>query len=214
MTARRKSRSPYIAAADMFACFAVVMLLKLLEQSHVLPDPQVVQEERRLEMVQQAVEERKEERRAEEKKKKERLAEAEAEIQKSKAALAERQKEFQNWDIVVRRFSEYSNLTREPDHSFFLRTSGIYTAGNSKKWTKDGVTRWMKEMAAGHTRENAILVAVYTENGANDFYRVLMDAIDAANEPAYRIDSFFILLPSGVKAGPDQMIHPKSQERK
>lgn len=208
-SARRRSNASMFSMVDMYMCFAMVMLA-ILEEPQSTVDRRIAAKKEQLALVEQKVEEKRAERKTVETENEARIAKLEGEIESAREQLARRQQAYQDWDIVVQRFMEYSKLTREPDYHFYLRTSGIYSSANpTQKWTKKGLAKWLSNVAERQASGETALVVLYTENGANDRYGEAMDIVNEINkkQTEERIDTFFILLPSGVKAGPGDHIH-------
>lgn len=207
--ARRRSNASMFSMVDMYMCFAMVMVA-LLEAPRNAVDQQIAERKEQLARIEKKVEEKRTERKAVETENEARIAQLEGEIESAREQLAKRQQAFQDWDIVVRRFMEYSKLTREPDYHFYLRASGIYSSANpTQKWTKRGLARWLSDVAAQQAPGETALVVLYTENGANDRYSEAMDIVNDTNKKGEEktIDTYFILLPSGVTAGPSDHLH-------
>lgn len=185
---RRNSRSPLIAAVDMFICFAVTLFV-ILGQPQSEIQQQITKKQEDLTLLDQAVEERREDRRA-----------IEAQIASTREQLEQRQREFADWDLVVESFRRYSNTTLEPNLHVYLRPNGIFSALDPKRgWTREELKSQLEQSAP--TPGTELYVAFYVENGANDQLRTVLKMVDEINHDGNRVFTSTITLPSGVIAG-------------
>ncbi|NBS42104.1 hypothetical protein EBS80_05630, partial [bacterium] len=128
-------------------------------------------------------------------------------IETERERLEEKQQAYQNWDVVVQQFTHYAALDREPDYHFYVRSNGVYSSASTAKWTKAGLKAWLTDVAAKTPPGSTTDVVFYIENGANDLYIYERSVIDELNASGVRIVSHSVILPPGVRAGPDEMIH-------
>lgn len=200
MSERRRRVAPaaLIAAADIMTCF-IGILLVVLVQSKAKVETEVKDLEARKAEVQAEIAEQE----VEAEKKKE---EIKAQIAESEAQLAQKQQNFQDWDWLVDRLRVSKGMSRKPDAHLYLRSRGIYRDGSKKAMTNDQLLAFLKaEAEDAPTRpEGKALVAAWQENGANDQYIRVLDIEDKIPGLDEEVVIYTIILPSGVRAGPEQ----------
>lgn len=201
---RRRSRAALFSMIDVFVCYSVVLLMIL---NQPVADQQKAVEAKKAEVA--ALEARVADLRATRDETESDIAFAQGQIEVEREHLAQKQRDYQDWDIVVSKFVGYSDLTREPDYHFYLRTSGIYSSASKTKWSRSGLKKWLTDVASQVPEDKTTDVVFYAENGANDMVISTRQMIDEINKDEARIIAHYVVLPPGVAAGPNQNIHKK-----
>ncbi len=200
MSGRRRRVAPFalVAAADIMACF-IGILFVVLVQSKARVETEVKDLEARKAEVQAEIVQRE----AEAEKKEE---EIKTQIAQSEAQLAQKQQNFQDWDWLVHRLRVSKGMSRNPDTHLYLRSRGIYRDGSKKAMSNEQVLAFLTAESddAPSRPEGKALVAAWQENGANDQYIRLLDLEDKIPGLDDQVVVYTIILPSGVRAGPEQ----------
>lgn len=211
MSERRRRVAPFalVAAADVMTCF-IGILFVVLVQSKAKVETEVKELEARKAEVQAEIVEQETEREealrlmeADLKKKEE---EIKGQIAEQEAMLAQKQQNFQDWDWLVDRLRASQGMSRKPDVHLYLRSRGIYRDGSKNRMSDEQILAFLKAQAAlAPTRsDGTALVAVWQENGANDQYIRLLDLEDKIPGLDEEVVLYTVILPSGVRAGPEQ----------
>ena len=230
---RGPGRALYIALADVMMCLAGRLILEY-NMDKVKLEEQILQlEAKKTEVEQQIVDaEAKvvdvnqraiDEQARLEKETAEKKAELDGRISDVESQLAQRQDDFQNWDLVVHRYNmggEPGGFPRKADAHLYLRESGAYRDGKRGKMTNDELRAWLKEQGASSEtrRDHRTVIAVWTENGANDQWLRLVSVMNESGVKDALLTTYIddIILPSGVPANASQKgtegIKPKKKE--
>lgn len=199
----------YIAMVDVMAGFIGVLLMTTAQMKSTVQAQVATLETRKAELAAQ-IEKAKEDHAQETARlvaeydlKKEALN---GQIAESEAQLAQKQQDFQDWDWLVDRLRVSEGMSRKPDAHLYLRSRGIYRDGSKKAMGNEQILAFLRERAASAASlpDGSALVALWQENGANDQYIRILDIEDRIPGLDKEVVLYTIILPSGVRAGPEQ----------